>query len=159
MSNRYKVNTFFAKLRLWKSFDKLMLERSVDVVDQYSLQKWFRKTPMMRRYHVDIVDYIRSNVSKEAFFLETGCGIGQTFVVLSRDGYRNFTGVEKDWSTVLAARDFLNSFKVEAEVIYGDGLMADTWVTPCSKDVYLPLNWTYFTSRMDVVFEIGIKVT
>ena len=135
-----------------------MLRRSGAVVDRYGLQKWFRKIPAMRQYHVDIVKYIQSNVLKNVSFLETGCGIGQTFVVLNRCGYSNFVGIEKDWSTATAARDFLSSYGIDAKIIHDDGLGADKWVSPQSMDVYLPLNWTYFTPEFERVFDIGVNV-
>jgi len=133
-----------------------MGRKSAEVVQRYGIQDWFRGGP--QSYLIHVVRYIRKHIPKDATILETGCGIGRTFVLLHRHGYRSFIGIEADHQTVRAAEEFLTAFRIEAKVIHDDGLNATTWIDSSSTDVYLPLNWTHDTPHLARVFDVGFSV-
>ncbi len=132
--------------------------KSAEVVKRYGIHDWFCVSPQSHDYHLHAVRYIRKHVPKDSTILETGCGIGQTFVVLHKYGYHSFIGIEANHQTVRAAEEFLTVLRVEAKVIHDDGLNATTWIDPSSIDVYLPLNWTHSTPHLAKVFDIGFSV-
>ena len=144
------------KIRHSTPFEIRIRGKSAEVVERYGIQDWFRGSP--QSYQIHAVRYIRKHVPKDATFLETGCGIGRTFVVLHRYGYRHFIGIEADHQTVRAAKEFLAAFRVEAKVIHDDGLNATTWIDTPSIDVYLPLGWTNSIPHLARVFDVGFSV-
>ncbi len=146
------------KIRQSTPFEIRIRRKSTEVIKRYGIQDWFRDSPQSRPYQLQAVRTIRKQVPKDATILETGCGIGQTFVVLHRYGYRSFIGIEADHQTVRAAKEFLAAFRVEAKVIHDDGLNATTWIDTSSIDVYLPLNWTHYTPHLARVFDVGFSV-
>lgn len=145
------------KARLLLPENRRMRDRSQYVIEKYNLQGWFRKVPAQRLYLTSIIDYIRRNVRQDAQILETGCGIGRTFVLLARVGFRNFIGIENDGPTCRAADEFLKLYGLHADLHHADGLDALECLKGKKVDVYLPLNWTYMTPAFNEVFAIGRK--
>ena len=133
-------------------------QRSKYLVEKHGIQPWFVKIPQRRNYHVAVVKYLRKNVHRDALVLETGCGMGQTMVVLHRYGFRRFIGVEKDKATLDAARELTSSYGIDVRLIHASGESYAGWEIAGEVDVYLPLNWTYFTPRIDGVLEAGLRV-
>ncbi len=139
-------------------FNKTLLERSAQVAEEYNLERWFRKIPPMRPYHSGAVRAVKNIMHKGSVVLETGCGIGQTFVMLSRYGYKDFIGIEKNSATYHAAYKFLSLYGIKARLFNDDGLNALKHISEDSIDVYLPLNWAHETPQLESVFDIGYKV-
>ncbi len=153
-----RIREFPTKIILSFPENKKMLQNSRDVVEKYNIQKWFTKIPAQRAYHQKITQFIAQNFKSDSTILESGCGIGQTFCILARYGFKNFIGVEVDHNTFLGAKEFLMRQNVEAQLYECDGLDVLKFQPEDTVDIYLPLNWTYFTSQFDKVFEIGRKV-
>ena len=158
-----------ATLRAWRHrlkcrtrFNKTMLARTTAVVDEYGIQDWFLSIPAMRDYHCGAVTFLRHHTARRErarlTVLETGCGIGQTFVVLARDGFQEFIGVECHRRTWEAAHKFLEMYGIHARLINGDGRRISDWVDDGSVDVYLPLNWTCVCPGIETVFQGAWRV-
>jgi SAM-dependent methyltransferase len=160
MRNRIqsKIRQWLEQLRYQHPFYQTLQKRSERVVLEFGVQKWFRKIPPMRSYHWDIVQHIRKNQNLSSVILETGCGIGQTFIMLEHYGFRNFIGLEKDEATYNAAMSMLKQYGLPVRLIHGDGLSVSRWVELESVDIYLPLNWTYFVSEMTQILSDGFKI-
>jgi SAM-dependent methyltransferase len=147
--------SLFGRLKLLLPSQRLMRERSAYVIDKYGLQGWFKKVPSQRFYHTSIISFLKDRVPKDAVFLETGCGIGRTFVLLAQSGFRRFIGIEKDAATHRAAQEFLSLYKIKAELYNDDGLNALGYLNGKKVDVYMPLNWTYEIPQFERIFDVG----
>ncbi len=150
------------RLRSGTRFNRVMQERTAAVVEEFGIQDWFLSIAALRDYHCAAVRFLTRRYPargrREMVVLESGCGIGQTFVILAKHGFSNFIGVEADEATCRAARKFLGLYGIDAPVFHGDGREIGRWADAGSVDIYLPLNWTYFVPDLERVFETGAQV-
>ncbi len=142
----------------WLSFERELATASQHVVAELSLQPWFKKTPRTRDYHRYVTHWISRHIRHDSVILETGCGIGQSFVVLSRAGYSRFIGVEKDAPTLEGCHRLCRQFGISPQLHEGDGTRVEEIVSPSSADVYLPLNWSYFAPEITPIINAAPKI-
>jgi SAM-dependent methyltransferase len=70
--------------------------------------------------HIAAMDFLLSEVSKDALILDIGCGMGHFFVHLHRFGYAHLTGVDDSAfqpGIIESARDFLNWYETPASLL------------------------------------------
>jgi SAM-dependent methyltransferase len=89
--------------------------------------------------------------------MESGCGIGQNFVELSKMGFRRFIGIEVDYHTYLAAKELCRIYSIDAHLVHGDGVHCDDLGCQ-SVDIYLALNWSYFVPSIYDIVKAGYDV-
>ena len=112
----------------------------------------------MRLYRREILEYIGQCFPRDSLILESGCGLGQTMVVLWKKGFRRFVGVEADEPTSRACQELLRMYSIPAQIFNGDGREVSKWIEPESIDLYLPLGWTDKIPDLERVFESGCEV-
>jgi len=157
-SMRRRIRSVRIRLPLLSPFYYKLAKRSSRLVDECGIPEWFRTLPNMRLYRREIFDYIGKRFPRDSLILESGCGIGQTMVVLWRHGFRRFVGVEADEATFRACQELLRQYSIPAQVFSGDGREISKWIEPESVDVYLPLGWTDKIPDLEKVFESGCEV-
>lgn len=133
-------------------------ERSRQLVEKYQTQSWFKKTPFERDYHLAVMRFMRKHAARNKYVVESGCGIGQTLVILNAMGFKKLAGVELDTKAYSAAKELLSYYQVQAELYNADAMIVSGLFKPDSVGAYLPLNWTYFVPDMNAVFLCASKI-
>ena len=136
-------------------FYRDFIRRSGELVEAHGLHHWFKRIPPVRPYHAAAVRFLRDNCPRDGIVVETGCGMGQTFVVLKRIGFRHFVGIDTGAAAIQAARQLLDHYGIRARLCCDDGLNLTRHVLDGSVDALLALNWTYFLDSIAPVFETG----
>lgn len=124
--------------------------KSIELVDAYQVQPWFRKIPNERPQNYDLLKWISKRVPRHGLIVEIGSGLGQNFVELSRHGFSRFLGVDIDEKALAGARELLAAYGLTADLRHQDG--QEPLDLPETAWVILPLNWTYRTPDLEPIF-------
>jgi len=66
-------------------------------------------------WHLAAIDFLKTNVPRDAAILDICCGMGHFFVFLAQEGFHNFSGLDNSLfqpRIIKAAKDFLRHYSV-----------------------------------------------
>lgn len=127
------------------------------VVEKNQANPWHGKSCINRPYHRDVIEWVLKNVTPDSTLVESGCGIGQTFVILSQFGFKKFKGIEIDEKTCQAGKDLCSIYDLnECELINGDGIQCALSLK--NINAYLALNWSFHTEDMKGIIDSAAKM-